>query len=343
MKKRLLAITAALMVALSSCSGTPTYENETEYSNIKELKFSSTKNIELKAGGEDSGYVRASVRNRDEFTPDDVIFISENEEVATIEYSHDALTLFLYYDITGVGDGETYVYAKAADGEVISEKIHVIVEGTEETVPETEPETIPETEPETVPETEPETVPETEPETVPETEPETIPETVPETVPETEPETVPETEPETIPETEPETLPETEPETIPETVPETVPETEPETIPETEPETIPETEPETLPETEPENVLKLVSVTSPVGRNENATLTIIGKPNTTYQINVYYSTAASTAKGLESTTSDENGNVSWTWKVGGRTKAGEHKIVISGGGEQIETSFTTTE
>lgn len=89
--------------------------------------------------------------------------------------------------------------------------------------------------------------------------------------------------------------------------------------------------------------LRLVSVTSPVGRNSSATVVIQGAPNTRYEISVYYSTTASTAKGLEPASTDANGNLSWTWKVGGRTKAGEHKIVVSGGGEQIEFYFTTTE
>lgn len=121
MKKGFLIFASALLIALSSCGSVSTCESEPEY-NIKELEFSSAEDVELKAGRDDSGYVRASVRDRDEFTPDDVIFVSENEEVATIEYTHDALTVYLYYDITGVSDGETYVYAKAADGDAVSEK-----------------------------------------------------------------------------------------------------------------------------------------------------------------------------------------------------------------------------
>lgn len=89
--------------------------------------------------------------------------------------------------------------------------------------------------------------------------------------------------------------------------------------------------------------LKVLYVTSPVGRNEKASLTIQGKPNTEYSISVFYSTAASTADGLENKVSDSNGKVTWTWKVGGRTKAGSHDITISGGGETVRTSFTTTE
>lgn len=263
MKKGLFIIASALLIVLSSCGSTSTNESEPKY-NIKELEFSFANDVELKVGEDDSGYVRASVRDRDEFTPDDVIFVSENEEVATIEYTRDALTVYLYYDITGIGDGETYVYAKAADGDVVSEKIRVIVEGGNITAE------------------------------VPTSEPESEETPGPEQT-------------------------------------------------ESEPETDPPAEPAAPEITEPETVLKLVSVTSPVSRNENATLTIIGKPNTEYKISVYYSTTASTASGLEKKTSNADGNVSWTWKVGGKTNAGEHRIVISGGDEKIETTFTTTE
>lgn len=147
MKKGLAIIASALLIALSSCGSTSTGESEQKY-NIKELGFSSVKDVELKAGRKDTGYVLASVRDRDEFAPDDVIFVSENEEVATIEFTDDALTVYLYYDITGVGDGETYVYAKAAEGDAVSEKIRVVVEGGKVTaeVPASEPEETPEPE-----------------------------------------------------------------------------------------------------------------------------------------------------------------------------------------------------
>lgn len=100
-----------------------------------------------------------------------------------------------------------------------------------------------------------------------------------------------------------------------------------------------ETQP-TESETDETGGIDLISLTSPVGRNETATVSIKGKPNTEYTIKVYYSTTASKASGLEKKTSGADGLVSWSWKVGGSTKPGTFKIVISGGGEKIETSFT---
>lgn len=88
-----------------------------------------------------------------------------------------------------------------------------------------------------------------------------------------------------------------------------------------------EPETEKAPQKQEEYALAL-SVTSPVDNNSMATLTAKGKPNTVYHISVYYSTKESGAQGLENKTSDENGNVSWTWKVGGNTKPGKHKITV---------------
>lgn len=89
--------------------------------------------------------------------------------------------------------------------------------------------------------------------------------------------------------------------------------------------------------------IELISVTSPVARNEMATLTIKGKPNTEYRMAVEYSSGWSTANGLGDKLSDADGYVTWTWKVGGRTKAGEHPIKITCDDAILETSFVTIE
>ncbi len=79
-----------------------------------------------------------------------------------------------------------------------------------------------------------------------------------------------------------------------------------------------------------------------VERGHNATISIKGKPNTPYTLTVQYSTTNSQATNVGTTTSDGSGSVSWTWKVGGNTKPGNHPIIITGGGETYKTSFTTT-
>ncbi len=93
-----------------------------------------------------------------------------------------------------------------------------------------------------------------------------------------------------------------------------------------------------------DEVYKGIVITEAPGtifNNSLATITIKGKPNTEYTCKVMYSSGWSTAEGLGKKTSDSNGIVSWTWKVGRKTKEGEHPIKISGGGETLETSFWT--
>lgn len=75
-------------------------------------------------------------------------------------------------------------------------------------------------------------------------------------------------------------------------------------------------------------------------RNQIATVSAKGKPNTPYSIEVHYSSGKSTAAGLEPKTSDSNGNVSWSFKVGGRTKPGQYKLIISDGIKSAEFNFT---
>lgn len=88
--------------------------------------------------------------------------------------------------------------------------------------------------------------------------------------------------------------------------------------------------------------IALTGAPGTVSNGGNATLSIKGKPNTEYSISVYYSNGASTAQGLKSKTFGSDGTVSWTWKVGAKTTAGTHRIVVEGGGDQLETSITTT-
>lgn len=89
-----------------------------------------------------------------------------------------------------------------------------------------------------------------------------------------------------------------------------------------------------------QTTLKVVKFNSKLKRNSNAVIEVSGKANTKYSITVYYSSSASTAEGLQDKTSDSNGKVSWTWKVGGKTKLGSYKLYISGGNEKIEVPFS---
>lgn len=96
--------------------------------SIKGLSFSSTKDVTVKVDQTvSSGYVKANVKVGKDFLPEEVVFVSENPKVATIALKNVALTTYLYYEITGVGAGETNVYAMSRDGTVVSEYIKVTV------------------------------------------------------------------------------------------------------------------------------------------------------------------------------------------------------------------------
>lgn len=221
MKKKILKLCAVVLAALSLFGCAEITEGGGNITSFDCPELSGDELVML-PGEVSEGWVSPNMRDLDLFSPDEVVFVSEDESVAQIELEEVRADIFLCYKVTAVSVGETYVYAMTTDGSVLTPKQKVTVDSGDE--PETaEPlETVPPT-PETVPETAPETAaPETEPE--PETKIET--ETEPETQPETEPapETTPE--PEQILETPPETEPES---TVPlpfELIP--PPETEPE-------------------------------------------------------------------------------------------------------------------
>lgn len=221
MKKKILKLCAVVLAALSLFGCAEITEGGGNITSFDCPELSGDELVML-PGEVSEGWVSPNMRDLDLFSPDEVVFVSEDESVAQIELEEVRADIFLCYKVTAVSVGETYVYAMTTDGSVLTPKQKVTVDSGDE--PETaEPlETVPPT-PETVPETAPETA-------APETEPE--PETKIET--ETEPETQPETEPA------PETTPE--PEQILETPPETEPEStvalpfEPIPQPETEPE-----------------------------------------------------------------------------------------------------------
>ena len=99
-----------------------------------------------------------------------------------------------------------------------------------------------------------------------------------------------------------------------------------------------ETEPPEL----PVGSLKLIALTEKVPAGKKASVTVQGLPNTEYSIVVTYATSVSEAKGLENKYSDENGIVSWSWRVGNQTRAGECKIEIQCKTEKITLYFNVT-
>ena len=89
--------------------------------------------------------------------------------------------------------------------------------------------------------------------------------------------------------------------------------------------------------------LEIVSVTSHVSPGAYATLQAKASPGAQCTIAVYYKSGRSTAQGLYAKQADNNGDVSWTWKVGTSTTPGSWRIVVTAAyeGETIsrETYF----
>ena len=104
--------------------------------------------------------------------------------------------------------------------------------------------------------------------------------------------------------------------------------------------TEPPTEKPTTPPTEASTPIEFKSYPDHVDAGATATVKIQGAPNTEYSIYVNYGGSESKAKGLETKTSDDNGLVSWEWKVGTNTSKGEYSITVSGGGSSDTVNFT---
>lgn len=115
----------------TSTRGNVAVERAETDTNIKELSFIKSGDQTVKIGETTSeSYVKVKLKDKNSFTSDDVIFVSEDPEIATIEFTKVSSTSYVYYKITGVAAGETYVYASSKDGSITSEKLKVIVEGS---------------------------------------------------------------------------------------------------------------------------------------------------------------------------------------------------------------------
>ena len=98
--------------------------------NITEFDLMRDDDIEIKVGEKKSpGWVKVKVNKTSDFSIDDVVFISENTDIAEVNLTHTALSTYLYFEVIGVGAGETFIYVKSSDGSIYSEKIKVKVIG----------------------------------------------------------------------------------------------------------------------------------------------------------------------------------------------------------------------
>ncbi|MBM7656200.1 hypothetical protein [Neobacillus cucumis] len=86
--------------------------------------------------------------------------------------------------------------------------------------------------------------------------------------------------------------------------------------------------------------VQIISISNPAPRNSIATLRAKVAPGATAYIAVHYESGDSTAQGLEPKQADSNGNVSWSWHVGGRSTLGTVPVTVSCNNASAETQFT---
>lgn len=90
--------------------------------------------------------------------------------------------------------------------------------------------------------------------------------------------------------------------------------------------------------------IEIVSCPDIVSRGEYASVQIKGEPNTDYTCSVQYKTTMSTAAGLGEKQSDDEGFVTWKWKIGTRTSLDYRPtIYIEGGGDSASVRFQVVE
>ncbi len=104
-------------------------ETPEKTTNIKKLSLAYTTDIALNLDDEKSSSHKTWVQVRGDFTIEDLVFISNNPEIATIEYSETIGDSYVYFNIIGVKAGETTVYVQTKDGIVKSEELKVVVTG----------------------------------------------------------------------------------------------------------------------------------------------------------------------------------------------------------------------
>jgi outer membrane biosynthesis protein TonB len=86
--------------------------------------------------------------------------------------------------------------------------------------------------------------------------------------------------------------------------------------------------------------VQILSISNPAPRNSIATLRAKVTPGATAYIAVHYESGDSIAQGLEPKQADANGNVSWSWHVGGRSTLGTVPVTVSCNNASAETQFT---
>jgi cytoskeletal protein RodZ len=94
----------------------------------------------------------------------------------------------------------------------------------------------------------------------------------------------------------------------------------------------------------PPLALTVMSVTSPVAPNSDASVVIQTEPGAVCNIGVFYRSGPSEAEGLEQKIAGPDGRCQWVWTVGPNTSAGTYQIELrvdlDGRRNRLNTQFT---
>lgn len=120
-------IVLLIIGGISSCVGGDDETTTTTVSSatgIEEIKFYDSDPLQLYIGDTERSHVK--IECDDEFTKDDVVFVSSDESVVTVSLSSASYSS-VYYKIEAIAAGSATVHAETSDGIVKSEEVTVTV------------------------------------------------------------------------------------------------------------------------------------------------------------------------------------------------------------------------
>lgn len=101
--------------------------NEQDIVSITKINVPNQNDLQLKVGDSHyKGYITVDIEKQIPFSPEDIEFVSEDPEIASISFLNNSGTT-LYYEIKAISSGETLIYARSIDGTIESPRVKVKV------------------------------------------------------------------------------------------------------------------------------------------------------------------------------------------------------------------------
>lgn len=92
--------------------------------------------------------------------------------------------------------------------------------------------------------------------------------------------------------------------------------------------------------TDKSDTLRVIESNTRVGHEEYASISIKGRPGETYSITSNYKWGGDSVTAFEKRRAGNDGVATWIWRVRSNTTPGTYPIIITGGGQRLETSYT---